>query len=642
MSQPATSATAAHNARERALQPLADTRAFDDAQRGFIAPLHVPEITNADGRVVWTLKGYEFLEPEDAPDTVHPGLWRHARVNMAHGLYRVTERLYQLRGLDISNMTVIEGDTGLIVIDPLISTEAAAAGMALYFEHRPRKPVVAVIYTHSHVDHFGGVRGVIDEADVTAGHISVWAPAGFMEAAIGENVMAGNAMSRRAQYQFGHLLPRGERGQVDAGLGKGVSTGTVSLIPPTHIIDDAVETHTIDGIRIVFELTPETEAPSEMIMHYPDLRVLNMAEISSQNFHNLLPIRGALVRDALAWSKYLGSALQRYGSASDILIAQHHWPVWGSEAVQEFLDKQRAAYKYLHDQALRLLNHGYTAAEAAEYITLPQSLSNEWHTHCFYGCLRHNVKAIFQRYIGYYDGNPANLEALPPVPSARKAVDYMGGAAAVLQRARADYDKGEYRWVAHIASQLVFADPSDAQARALGADALEQLGYQSESATARNAYLQGASELRHGVSAASGLRTVSPDLVKAMSLEQYFDYLAIRINGPKAVGKSLTVNWQFTDTAEQLVLRLNDSTLTTHLHTQSAQAQATVVLARATLDRISLQLLTFPEAVQSGLIQVQGGSPAVLLELLGLLDKFPSTFPLVEPRTPLHALTAPA
>lgn len=631
MQQAATAATRQANHAQQDQQPLDDVQAFDDAQRGFMAPLGQRSITNDQGRVVWTLAGYDFLDRADAPDTVHPGLWRHARVNMANGLYRVTDRLYQLRGFDISNMTVIEGDTGLIVIDPLISTEVAAAAMALYVEHRPRRAIVAVIYTHSHVDHFGGVRGVIDEADVQAGRVSVWAPAGFTEAAIGENVMAGNAMSRRAHYQFGHLLPLGERGQVDAGLGKGVSTGTVTLIPPTHLVVQPVERHTVDGIDIVFELTPETEAPSEMIMHYPGLRVLNMAEISSQNFHNLLPMRGALVRDALAWSKYLGRALQKYADQSDVLIAQHHWPVWGTPAVREFLDQQRSAYKYVHDQAVRLLNHGHSAADAAEAIELPASLRKQWHTHCFYGCLRHNVKAVFQRYIGHYDGNPAHLEALPPVPAASKTIDYMGGADAVLQRAQADYDRGEYRWVAQVASQLVFADAANQAARHLGANALEQLGYQSESATARNAYLQGAAELRHGVPQLPGVRAASPDLVRAMTLEQYFDYLAVRLNGPRAQGKHIVLNWQFTDTGEQLVLRLRDGVLATDLATQHPAADATLVLTRATLDRISLQQLSFAEALAQGLIRAQSGSPQPLAELLGLLESFSPVFPMVEP-----------
>ena len=434
----ATEATRAANRAAMAQVPLADRQSFEDARRGFIEALGDKLITRPDGRLVWTLKGYEFLASEMAPDSVHPGLWRHARVNMANGLYHVTDRVYQLRGFDVSNMTIIEGDSGLIVIDPLISTEVAKAAMDLYLKHRPKKPVVAVIYSHSHVDHFGGVRGIVSADDVAAGKVTIWAPAGFMAAAVGENVIAGNAMLRRALFQFGAMLPRGERGQVDTGLGKSVSLGTVTLIPPTNLIEKPVETHRIDGVEIVFELTPDAEAPAELIMYYPDFRVLNMTEITTQNFHNLLPMRGALVRDSLAWSKYIGGALHRYGASSEILIAQHNWPVWSGDRVRGFLRKQRDAYKFVHDQTVRLMNHGYVGAEIAEMVKLPASLNQEWSAHSFYGNLKHNIRAIYQRYLGYYDGNPANLDALPPVEAAKKSVEYMGGAEAVLKKARED------------------------------------------------------------------------------------------------------------------------------------------------------------------------------------------------------------
>ncbi|HYA35735.1 MAG TPA: alkyl sulfatase dimerization domain-containing protein, partial [Candidatus Binataceae bacterium] len=443
----ATEATRAANLAALANLPLSDRRSFEDAERGFIEALGDKLITRPDGRLVWTLKGYEFLASEHAPDTVHPALWRHARVNMANGLYQVTDRVYQLRGFDISNMTIIEGDRGLIVIDPLISTETASAAMDLYFKHRPRKPVIAVIYSHSHVDHFGGVRGVVSGEDAASGKVTIWAPAGFMAAAVGENVIAGNAMLRRALFQFGAMLPRGERGQIDAGLGKGVSLGTVSLIAPTNLIEKPTETHLIDGVEIVFELTPDAEAPAELIMYYPQFRVLNMTEIATQNFHNLLPMRGALVRDALQWSKYIGGALRRYGDVSEVLIAQHNWPVWGGDRVREFLGRQRDAYKFVHDQTVRLMNHGYVGTEIAEMIRLPDSLNREWSTHSFYGSLKHNVKSIYQRYLGHYDSNPANLDALPPAEFAKKSIAYMGGADAVLKKAREDFARAQYRWV---------------------------------------------------------------------------------------------------------------------------------------------------------------------------------------------------
>lgn len=630
--QPAAEATRAANRAVLAELPMADRRAFDDAQRGLIEAFGDTVVMHDSGtRPAWSLKGYEFLAREEAPDSVHPALWRHARLNMANGLFKVTDRIYQLRGIDLSNMTVIEGDSGLIVIDPLTSMETARAALALYYKHRPRKPVVAVVYTHSHADHFGGVRGVVSGEDVAAGKVQVIAPAGFMEEAVGENVIAGAAMSRRALYQFGMLLPRGERGQVDAGLGKTVPLGTVTLIPPTQLITQPRETRRIDGVDIVFELTPGAEAPAEMIMFYPQFKVLNMAEIATQNFHNLLPMRGALVRDALAWSKYLGGALARYGAGTEVLIAQHNWPVWGAPRVQAFLKAQRDTYKYVHDQTLRLMNHGYVGAEIADLLKMPPSLAQDWATHGFYGDLKHNIKATYQRYLGYYDGNPANLHALPPVAAARKAVEYMGGADAVLQRARTDFAKGEYRWVAQVASQLVFADPSNREARQLGADALEQMGYQVESATARNAFLQGAWELRNGVPRLPGVNAGSPDVVRAIPLDLFFDYLAVRLDGDKAQGKTIVLNWRFTDTGQNFVLSLDNSTLNHQADAQAANADATLTLTRATLDEISLQRTTIPAAMQAGQIGVTGQREKVA-ELLGLLETFPNMFPLVEPR----------
>jgi alkyl sulfatase BDS1-like metallo-beta-lactamase superfamily hydrolase len=627
----ATEATRVANQAALAQVPLADKQSFDDAHRGFIEALGDKLITRPDGRLVWTLRGYEFLEREQPPDSVHPGLWRHARVNMENGLYQVADRVYQLRGFDVSNMTIIEGDSGLIVIDPLISTEVARAGMELYLKHRPEKPVVAVIYSHSHMDHFGGVRGIVNADDVASGKVTIWAPVNFMAAAVGENVIAGNAMLRRALFQFGAMLPRGERGQVDTGLGKSVSLGTVSLIAPTNLIEKPIETHRIDGVEIIFELTPDAEAPAELIMYYPQFRVLNMTEIATQNFHNLLPMRGALVRDSLSWSKYIGGALHRYGDSADAMIAQHNWPVWSGERVRGFLRKQRDAYKFVHDQSVRLMNYGYVGAEIAEMIKLPASLNLEWSAHSFYGNLKHNVRAIYQRYLGHYDGNPANLDALPPVEFAKKSVAYMGGAEAVLKKAREDFARGEYRWVAQVASQLVFADPANREARELAADALEQLGYQSESATARNAYLQGAFELRNGVPNLPGGSGTAPDIVRSLPLDMYFDYMAVRLDGDKAAGKTIALNWRFTDTKQDYLLNLENSALTYVEDMQADDADATLSLTRATLDEISLRKSTFEAAIQSGQIAISGKREK-LLELLEMLDTFPIRFPLVEPR----------
>jgi len=636
--QPATAITRACQHAARRWLPLTDTQSFDDARRGHVADLPPGAITRAKGGPVWNLAAYGFLADEAAPDSVHPGLWRHARVNMVTGLFKVCDRVWQVRGLDISNMTILEGDSGLIVIDPLVSTEVAKAAIELYHAHRPSQPrrrVLAMIYSHSHVDHFGGVRGVIDEADVLAGRVQVIAPKGFMEEAVSENVMAGNAMGRRALFQFGPLLPKGVRGQVDAGLGKTTSTGTVTLIAPTRVIEQPVEHHLIDGIECVFELTPGAEAPSEMIIHHPGLRLLNMTEISSQNFHNLLPLRGAQVRDALAWSHYLDGALQRYGAGSDVLIAQHHWPVWGGEAIDGFLRRQRDLYKYTHDQTVRLMNHGLLAGEIAEALQLPESLLQDWACHGFYGSLKHNVKAIVQRYLGWYDANPANLDPLPPAETARKTIGYMGGADSVLQRAQADFDNGEYRWVAQVCSLVCHAgqigEPAVVQASALGADALEQLGYQAESATWRNAYLQGAMELRHGPPKLPAMGVAVADVVRAMPLGLFFDYLAMRLDGAKAAGKRCRINWCFSDTGEQVLLNLEHSALTHRLGVQDRQADASVTMTRATLDEISLQRLSFADALQAERLTI-AGKPQVLLDLMAMLDQFSRMFPVVGPR----------
>jgi len=629
--QDASPTTAALNRAVLDSLPFGDKQDFDDARQGLLATLPEVEIKNDQGRVVWTLRDYAFLADEHAPATVNPSLWRQARLNLNHGLFRVTERIYQIRGFDISNMTLIESDRGLIVVDPLISTEVARAGLELYTQHRGRRPIVAVIYSHSHTDHYGGVRGVIDERDVSAGRVEVWAPDRFMQEVVSENVLAGNAMVRRALFQFGSTLPRGPRGQVDAGLGKATSRGTVTLIPPTRVVKEPMETHRIDGIEIVFQLTPETEAPSEMHMFHPGLRALNLAENATHNLHNIYPIRGAQARDANAWAKYLNEALDCFGHDADVAFAQHHWPVWGNTRVRDFLGKQRDLYKYLHDQTVRLMKHGYKAAEIAERLALPKSLGSTWHVRGYYGTLSHNAKSVYQRYIGWYDANPANLNPLPPVERGRKYVEYMGGADAVIRRARADFARGEYRFAAEALSHVVFDDPANTEARRLGADALEQLGYAAESATWRNAYLLGALELRQGVPATIARAPVSPDVVRAMSLDLFFDYLGIRINGEKAEGLRIVVNWEFADLDRRYVVNLENSALTYLADRRSDGADATVTLERAALNRLVLREVAFTDAVERGLVRVDGNA-AKVAELFGLLDDFALMFEVLEPR----------
>jgi alkyl sulfatase BDS1-like metallo-beta-lactamase superfamily hydrolase len=452
-----------------------------------------------------------------------------------------------------------------------------------------------------------------------------------MEEVTKENVLAGSPMIRRAMFQFGGLLPRGPRGQVDAGLGKVTSRGTVTLIPPTQVIRQPIETHTIDGVEIVFQLTPDTEAPAEMHMFYPGLRALNLAENATHNLHNIYPIRGAQVRDANAWAKYLNEARDRFARQADVVFAQHHWPVWGNARLLDYLAKQRDAYKHLHDQTLRLMNHGLKAGEIAERLGLPRSLEREWHVRGYYGTMSHNSKAVYQRYLGWYDANPANLDPLPPVERATKYVAYMGGAASAVARARADFDKGEYRWVAEAMSQVVFAEPGNAEARALGADALEQLGYQSESATWRNAYLQGARELRSGLAVVpSAPSRASADIVRALSLELLFDLMGVRLDGDRAEGRSVIVNLQLRDTGETSALTLQNSALTCLAGRHAPDADCTVTLDRPTLDRIVLRELTVADALAQGLVTVAGDG-AKLAELIGLLDDFSMGFAVVEP-----------
>lgn len=609
--------------------PFSDRTDFESISKGLIAPFK-GQIKDASGKVIWDVQAYDFLAKDQAPESVNPSLWRLAQLNAHAGLFEVSPKLYQVRGLDLANMTIIEGDDGLIIIDPLTMAETAKAALDLYYANRPHKPVVAVIYSHTHVDHFGGVRGVIDEADVKAGKVKVFAPAGFMEHVMSENVMAGNAMSRRAQYQFGSLLPRGENGQVDAGLGKSSPTGgTVTLIPPTDLIAKELETRTIAGIQFEFQLTPGTEAPAEMNMYLPELKALCMAENATQMMHNVLTPRGAQVRDAKAWSQYLDDSLARYGDKADVLFAQHNWPTWGGERIRTFLADQRDMYAFLNDRTLHLLNQGLTPQEIADTITkLPGSLDQKWYTRGYYGSLSFNTRAVYQRYMGFYDGNPANLNPLPPVDTAKRTVEAMGGGAAVLDKMRKAMASGDYRWAAQLGNQLLFAEPDNAEAHKAQAETLEQLGYQSENATWRNMYLTGAMELRNGVPPHAGT-SVSVDMVRAMSPEMFFDYLAVRLDSDKAVNHDLTLNWTFEDLQKDFNLTLRNGVLT-HRAGLNAAADASVSLSKDTLEKISLKQLDFPTAMQKGLIKLQGNGKK-LGELMGSLDTFGPQFNIVTP-----------
>lgn len=610
--------------------PFDDRADFDNARRGLLESVD-QAVLNADGKTVWDLQRYAFLKGE-APATVNPSLWRIAQLNTIAGLFKVTDRIYQMRGLDLANMTLIEGEHGLIVMDPLLSVETARAGLAMYFRHRPQRPVVAVIYTHPHVDHFGGVRGVVDEADVKAGKVQVIAPQGFFEHAISENVLAGPAMKRRAQYMYGAPLPRGPRGQVDAGLGKGVpANATVSLIAPTRLIEKPFETLRIDGVDIEFQLTPGTEAPAEMNLWFPAFKALCMAENASHVQHNILTLRGAQVRDAKVWAHYLDQSLLRYGDQAEVVFAQHHWPTWGGAAIREYLADQRDMYAFLDSQTLRLLNRGLTPTEiAAELTSLPPRLASKWYSRDYYGSLSHNVRAVYQRYMGFYDGNPATLNPLPPSEAGQRYVAALGGSERVLTLAREAYGKGDYRWVAELTRHLVFAQSDNSAARDLQADALEQLGYQSENATWRNAYLTGAQELRNGVAAGASKGGSADDLVRALTPTLFFDYLGVRVDAAKAAEQDLTINWRFTDLNEDYALTLRNGVLTHRDHAQHAKADVQINMSKATLDRIALKQTGFLKEAKAGGIDISGERMKFMRFMAGL-DEPDGRFNIVTP-----------
>ena len=615
------------NAAVRMHLPFDNREDFDDARRGLVAPLSEPLITATDGRVVWDADGWAFVDGE-CPDCVNPSLWRQSQLNVIHGLFEVCEGIYQVRGADLSNMTIVEGDEGVLVIDPLISTETAAAALALYREHRGDRPVIGLLYTHSHVDHFGGSRGVVDQADVDGGRVPVIAPEGFLGHAVSENVYAGGAMIRRATYMYGPLLEKGPAGQVGTGLGQGTSTGTISLIPPTLEITHTGQELTVDGIRIVFQMTPGTEAPAEMNFLFPDHRALCMAENATHNLHNVLTLRGALVRDPHVWASYLDEAIVLFAGEADVVFAQHHWPRWGAERIEDFLAKQRDLYGYIHDQTLRLLNKGFVASEIAEQLELPRSLEQEWHCRGYYGSLNHNVKAVYQRYLGWFDGNPAHLWPHPPEAAGARYVELAGGADALLEHARAAFDRGDLRWVAEVVNHLVFADPENQDARELQARALEQLAYGAENATWRNFFLMGAHELRSGP--AGTAVSIAADLVAGLNDGQLFDAVAIQLDGPRAGERSMTIAWHFTDTERDYTLVLANGVLRHRVGAPQVAADATVRVSRTGFDGLIAGVSQPQDLLAAGDLTIEGNA-ALFGELLSLLDPPDPNFAIVTP-----------
>ncbi len=615
---------------------FSDEQDFEDARRGFIATLPDAEIPAQAGGLAWSMRPYAFVEGAP-PDTVNPSLWRMARLNRIHGLFQVTERLYQVRGFCLANITFVEGERGVIVIDPLTFTEHAQAALALYRVHRGDRPVTAVIYTHSHRDHYGGVRGVVSPQQVADERIPVIAPQGFTEEAFSETMLAGVPMRRRSLFQFGTALPPGPQGHVDSGLGKAVGRGGDGFIAPTLLIGAPRESQVVDGVRIEFQLTPGAEAPAEMNLFFPDLRALNLAENACQTMHNLCPLRGAKTRDALAWARYLDDALETDVPRADVVLAQHHWPVWGGARVAAYVAGQRDLYRYLHDQTLRLMSQGLSASEIGEALLLPNRLSRQWFARGYYGAVVHNVAAIVAHYLGPYDGHPAHLHPHTPQAAAQRYVRYMGGADRVVAQAAQDYAAGDFRWVAEVLAHVVFAEPEHQAARALSADAMEQLGYQAESATWRNAYLQGARELRApGPLSAPRSIMISPDVVALLPLEKFLEFLAIRVNGLRAQDLDACFDWILPDGEAQRITLSNgvlNHRAGRHADRPGRTADASIHTPREQLAGLLQGAGELLRAIDDGTLEIRGDRARVR-RFAQTLDDFEPMFPVVDRARP--------
>lgn len=629
--KPATKHTIAVNERYRQTLPFDDVRSFENARRGFIAtldPLTIPR-EGAAHRAAFDLSGMGFLDGE-CPDTVNPSLWRQAQLNaLYNGLYEVTDGIYQVRSFDIANMTLVRGNRGWIVIDPLTSTETAAAALKLANDHLGERPVTAVVHTHSHVDHFAGVLGVIGAEDAASGRVAVVAPEHFVDEALAENVLAGNAMGRRATYMYGNLLPPSPTGFVSTGLGAAVAMGSTSFVVPNDIISTTGECRTLDGVEFEFQMTPGTEAPAEFVFYLPGFKALCMSEITSHHLHNVYTLRGAQVRDALAWSEQINEAIDRYGDDLEIQFASHHWPIWGREEALTYLCSQRDLYKYIHDQVLHLANQGFNPEEIAERLTLPDSLGNSFSNRGYYGTVHHNAKAVYVKYLGFFDGNPANIARHPPSAAGARYVSFMGGADAVVEKASASFEEGDYRWVAEVLNHVIMSEPDHAPARALLADALEQLGYQAESAVWRNFYLTGALELRKPVESESAYAP-SRDVVRSMPLKNLFRTMAVRLNGPRAAEVELAVNLAFTD-AEPWLLTIGNGVLNAFPERRREDADATLVTGASDFKLLMAGLEDATALIEAERLRIEGDAGA-LATLAGLFERFPRRYPIVTPR----------
>jgi len=627
--QPPSTFTVEAQQSARSTLPFEDRRDFDESKRGFVAAPAYTEIKTAEGALAWQFGRYAFLDTNQDFDSIHPSLQRQAVLNAQYGLYEVVPgKIWQVRGYDISNITFVRGDTGWIIFDPLVSKETAAAALAFANEKLGARPVVAVVYSHSHIDHFGGVRGVIDEADVKSGKVQVIAPAGFMEAAISENVYAGNAMIRRAMYQYGMLLPQSPFGHVDQAIGKRASTGTTGLIAPTRLVAKDIEEIVVDGVTMVFQNTPGTEAPAEMNTWFPQFNAFWAAENITATIHNIYTLRGALIRDALQWSKYINEALYRFGPQAEVMFAAHNWPRWGNARIQEVMRTQRDVYANLNNDVLHAANQGVTINEIQNVYRLPQSLQKKWAARSYHGSEEHNSRAVINRYLGYWDGNPATLVPASPRDSAPLYVEMMGGSDRILARSHELFDAGDYRLAIELLNKLVFAQPTNQAAKNLLADAFEQMGYQKESSSLRNSFLAAALELRSGIPSGLMPRAASPDTVRAMSTELWLDYLGILLDSRKTDGMAFTINLVTPDNGEQHVLELSNSTLTNIQGYQVKDADLTITINRFDLEPIMMRKATFASQAAAGLASLAGNAD-VLKQLMASLGDFDQYFEIM-------------
>ncbi len=611
--------------------PFKDQSDFERATRGFIATREDPVIKDAEGNVVMDLSWFDFIKG-DAPKTVNPSLWRQGQLNRMHGLYQVREGIYQVRGFDLANMTLVATDNGWIIIDPLTTEEVAQAAMELVDKHLGKKPIKAVLITHSHIDHFGGIKGIVTQEQVIEEGIAIIAPEGFYESAISENILAGNGMVRRAMYMFGSLLPIDTAGFVGSGLGQSVSLGTTGILKPSITIKETGQRVTIDGIEMVFQNTPDAEAPAECMFYFPKYKAFCQAEEINHTLHNLYTLRGAQVRNGLKWAKYIDQSIQLFGEEVAISFGSHHWPTWGKEEILELWTKQRDVYKFIHDQTLYLANNGYTMLEIAERIQLPESLAAFFANRGYYGTLSHNAKAQYQLYYGWFDGNPANLHALPPVAAATKYVEYMGGAEAILEKVQLDIQKGEYRWAAMVLNQVIYANSNNKKARNLLAEVYAQMAYVAESGPWRNFYLTGAQELQEGITLQHLKGNSSRDgIISNLSLEKFYDYMAVRLDRSKAKGKTYRFNLIFPDTQDSISLYLVNEVLHNRPGLLAENPTATITMNRSVFNAIITKKTTGLKKVLSGDIKIEG-SKSDYTDFQSMIEApFPPVFNIIDP-----------